>query len=307
MRASATAVLATVVALALTAGIGRDLPAHPVSPASTTQHGRWRPLDVVAGPISFRLGRESRRRLSATDVRRAVRHWIALHATRFDDHAGRLVLRWTGRARATFSRAVRSNTRRLRLSIPLQSAILKLPTLRQVYRNNCETAALSIALRGDVSQTTLQAQLPRAAPLEPNQGSRGRVWGDPEIGFVGDVRGGGYGVYDRPLLRLGRRYGKFQSLTGRPVSELISALWAGRPVVAWVLLGPSAPMQWTTPRGIIVQANWAEHTVVLYGWRPGRLLYIDPWDGTRGTYSIPVFSRLWASLGRRAIAAPPRR
>jgi uncharacterized protein YvpB len=154
-------------------------------------------------------------------------------------------------------------------------------------------------LGGLVGQRALQAALPIAAPAS----RAGDVWGDPELGFVGDVRGGGYGVYERPLLRLARRYDRGASnLTGRSLSQLLAALRDARPIVAWVALGKSAKTTWVTPTGRTVVADFAEHTILLSGIQGQKITYNDPWDGRRKTMTVTEFAPLWTRLGTRAIA-----
>ena len=183
---------------------------------------------------------------------------------------------------------------------------LNLPHLRQGYRNDCEATALSIMLDGGVGQYRLQKLLPVAQPLDPEETAHGLVWGDPERGFVGDVRGGGYGVYDVPLLEVARRFDPgAQNLTRHPLGALVAALRSGRPVVAWIQFGPSTPRTWTTPAGRAVHANFAEHAVTLTGWRPGWITYNNPWTGTRQTISLSGFRALWHTLGDRAIEGSP--
>ncbi len=158
-------------------------------------------------------------------------------------------------------------------------------------------------LGGRVGQLRLQRELPIARPYRPTRISGRTVWGDPERGFVGDVRGGGYGVYDRPLLRLARRYDPgAENLTGTTVAAVVAALRAGRPVVAWVPLGVSAPWTWTSPSGATIDANHAEHAVTLTGWHDGAITYHNPWTGTAGTFTTATFAALWHTLGNRAIA-----
>lgn len=79
---------------------------------------------------------------------------------------------------------------------------LRVPVIKQAYRNTCETAALSTAAREGASQRTLQAALPQSLPPDPDQGPRGMMRGDPDSGFVGRVKGRGLGVFEQPLAQL---------------------------------------------------------------------------------------------------------
>jgi uncharacterized protein YvpB len=100
-----------------------------------------------------------------------------------------------------------------------------------------------------------------------------------------------------------RRYDSgAENLTGAPVAAVIRALRDGRPVVAWIPLGASAPWTWTTPSGAVVHANHAEHAVTLTGWRQGLITYHNPWTGSVGMFTRSTFADLWQTLGDHAIA-----
>ena len=263
-------------------------------------------LEVLAGPLHFSIAPAVRERWAQappTALRWQLRTWMS---GRESVRQGALVaeIRWPGRALATLGHSVQSpNATRVRIDVGIRQIEIRRPRLRQVWRNNCETAALSMLLGGDPDQRRLQSLLPVAAPREPRSVARGLVWGDPQVGFVGDVRAGGYGVYERPLLALARVVGAdVVNLTGRPFVRLVDALRSGRPVLTWVTLGASSPWSWRTPRGRVVPADRAEHAVVLVGWESGRVVYLDPWDGARKIEDLETFDARWRRLGQRAIA-----
>jgi uncharacterized protein YvpB len=194
---------------------------------------------------------------------------------------------------------------------PVASSI-HLPIVKQVLRNNCETAALSMLLtaRGiRVPQLELQRQLPRSGPLDPGTAADGTmVWGDPSRGFVGRPEGGGvaggYGVYERPISALARRRGaRLRDLTRRPASSVYRTLLEGRPVMVWVGLSDGPYQSWRTPEGRDVTGNFGEHTVVLTGVRGDALRVNDPLVGQRAIWSRAQFEQMWARLGWRALAS----
>ena len=175
--------------------------------------------------------------------------------------------------------------------------------MHQVYRDGCEAAALSMMLRDRVGQRRLQAMLPIARPVRQDVENGAPTWGDPELGFVGNVAGGGYGVYDRPLLALARRFDSgTTNLTGAPLESILAALRHGRPIVAWIALGASDPVTWRAPSGRMVRANWAEHAITLTGYGDGVITYNNPWDGGRERFTLAQFAAVWGDLGDRAIA-----
>ncbi len=162
---------------------------------------------------------------------------------------------------------------------------------------------MAMLLDGRIDQVTLQRQLPEARPTVPYERGARTVWGDPERGFVGLANGYGYGVYDRPVTHLLRRYQPdARNLTGTGFAGLLVALREGRPVVAWIQLGGSVPRSWTTPRGRVVRANFSEHAVLLTGYDDGTITLNDPWTGERQSLSVDEFLPRWHLLGDRAVA-----
>lgn len=228
-----------------------------------------------------------------------------------------------GRAKITFEtdpialrRAVRKRLRegggQVRLPERAVSASARLPVVKQAFRNNCETAALSMLLaarRVRVSQLRLQQQLPRSGPPDPRPGNAGGLptWGDPDRGFVGRVDGGGssggYGVYEPPIRDLSRRYGvELTDLSRTPVARIYRRLLSGRPVMVWIGLSDGPFETWRAPDGHRVTGNFGEHTVVLTGISGSGLELNDPLTGTRATWGRDYFRELWERLGRRALA-----
>jgi len=275
------------------------VPAVSPSPASASTR-----LDVVAGPLRFSIAPTLRGRWERAEPLARRSQLEAWTSKRQEVTQRQIVarIRWTQHSLSTLNQAVTSTATSVRVTVSFDRIEIRLPRIRQVWRDNCETAALSMLLGGTPDQRTLQARLPVSAPLNPRSTSRGLVWGDPDQGFVGNARGGGYGVYEGPLLRLARKVGaNLTNLSGLPFVQLANTLRSGRPVLSWVTLGPSSSRTWWTTRGHLVRADAAEHAVVLVGWKIGYVVYIDPWDGTRKVEDLPEFAARWRLLGQRAI------
>lgn len=194
---------------------------------------------------------------------------------------------------------------------PVESAIAA-PVLRQQLRNGCEAAALSILLDAGgrtVSQLRIQRLLPTSGPLDPRGVGADRVWGDPDLGFVGRPNGGGvaggFGVYPRPIIRVARALGsRLDDLTGATPQKVYARLLAGRPVIAWVGLSAGPFGSWRSPAGRAIKVNFGEHTVVLRGVnRDGSLSVSNPLRGTAETWTRAQFENMWQLLGRRAVGA----
>jgi len=192
------------------------------------------------------------------------------------------------------------------------SAQIATPVIRQRLRNNCETAALQIALAAEglkTDQLTLQARLTKSGTLDPIDAPNGRIWGDPDRGFVGRAEGGGvaggFGVYPAPLQSLARRYGvAMDDLTGSSPGRIYARLLSGSPVIAWVGLSAGPYGSWTSPQGKQIKVNFGEHAVVLTAIDAnGALRVHNPLQGTQDTWSQAKFEAMWQLLGRRALAA----
>jgi len=194
---------------------------------------------------------------------------------------------------------------------PIESAIAA-PVLRQQLRNDCESAALSILMAATgrrVSQVRIQQLLPASGPLDPRGVGAERVWGDPDLGFVGRPDGGGvaggFGVYPRPIIGVARRLGtQLDDLTGSSPQTLYARLLAGRPVIAWVGLSAGPYGSWRSPDGRVINVNFGEHTVVLRGVnRDGSLSVSNPLRGTAETWTRAQFASMWQLLDRRAVGS----
>ena len=262
-------------------------------------------LTIRSGPAEMRLPARMRARMlqSSPSARRVIARAFLQAHTRLTTHRSSLRLHWSRADAVRLADAAATTGTSVRLGDEVRSVELRLPVIRQVFRNDCEAASLAMMLNRAHGQLRLQRQLPIAHPYAPATVGGRTVWGDPEKGFVGDVRGGGYGVYDRPLLALARRYDRgAEDLTGARVAAVVRALRAGRPVVAWIQFGTSVPWVWTAPSGKLIRANHAEHAVTLTGWRHGLITYHNPWTGSVETFTTGSFARLWHTLGDRAIA-----
>lgn len=193
---------------------------------------------------------------------------------------------------------------------PVASAI-RAPIVKQIYPNNCETAALQMLLASEGvkrSQVLLQQKLRRDGPIDPGTAADGsKAWGDPEFGFVGRVEGGGvaggFGVYPKPLIELAQRWVNPVDLTAVQPQVIYRHLLAGHAVLAWIGLSVGPYETWRGPRGEPVKVNWGEHTVLLRGLRGDLISVNDPLIGKRVTWTKEEFEQKWALLGRRAISA----
>jgi uncharacterized protein YvpB len=272
-----------------------------------------------AGSVQLVVERRVVARRSVEGLRgigpRALSRWLDRVPAMRRDNRGRAVITFNA-DRSALRRAVLQALREGggRVVVPERaiSASIELPVVKQAFRNNCETAALSMLLdaRGvRLSQLRLQRELPLSPPLDPEPSYAGglRTWGDPNRGFVGRVDGGGtsggYGVYQGPVRRLAQRHGvQLEDISGSSEAKIYGRLLAGRPVMVWIGLSEGPYETWRSPEGRRITGNFGEHTVVLTGIRGDELTVNDPLVGVRTTWTRDDFRELWDRLGRRALA-----
>ena len=188
-----------------------------------------------------------------------------------------------------------------------------MPIVRQVYRNNCETASLSMLLASvgvRVDQRTLQRKVRRSGPLDPNVQPDGDwIWGDPAEGFVGRPQGGGtaggFGVYQKPIRALAAQYGVGLTDLTQQRDRIFRELMRGRPVMSWIGLSRGPYRSWRTPDGSRVTVNFGEHVVVLTSLRGNVITVNDPLTGSRLVWTRGQFLAKWRLLGRRALGLAP--
>jgi len=244
-------------------------------------------------------------------VRRAVIAALPLSETLAIGH-GRVTYRVNRAQTARLVLAHADGGGTIEISRQAIAARVRAPVIAQALHNNCETAALSVLLAttgARVAQRRLQSEVGRSGPLDPRNSGSARIWGDPELGFVGRVAGGGvaggFGVYQRPILALAARHHRtLVDLTAKPAAALYRELLAGHAVMTWIGLSDGPYGSWFSPTGRHVQVNFGEHAVVLTGIDPrGRLSLVNPLYGTSERWSKSTFELMWKRLGRRALAA----
>jgi len=303
---------ALLVAVAIPIALGAGGTSSPPLPRTSPSPGLLR----LVGPGGVTLARLPLRRLAsggrvdaarlAAALRRRVPAELLVRRGR-----GRVVyqLRRAPALRRALALGLRGGT--VRVPAAAVAASVRAPVVRQALRNNCETASLEILLATTgrrVEQLRLQRELAASGPLDPVGSGPSRLWGDPELGFVGRPAGGGvaggFGVYQRPIAALARREGRrLRDLTGQPTGSIYRRLRSGRAVMAWVGLTDGPYETWRSPGGRPVAANLGEHAVVVSGIRrDGGLEVVNPLRGTFEIWSQEKFESWWARLGRRALS-----
>ncbi|WP_438448030.1 C39 family peptidase [Gorillibacterium sp. sgz5001074] len=193
--------------------------------------------------------------------------------------------------------------------------LLDVPLIRQLpeYPNGCEVTSLAMLtayLGLPYTKEELEALLPKD-PTEPQLGTDGQleVWGDPDRGFVGDIRGEsiGYSINAGPLAQVfGLVYSAgARNLTGQDFGAVEQAVDRGQPVILWVTedFHPvSEWVEWRTTEGRVVRAVWNIHAVLLVGYDEDAVYFNNPLTGDKGQKAErAAFIEAWEQLGRQAL------
>lgn len=189
-------------------------------------------------------------------------------------------------------------------SKPRATVKLSVPFHRQEHALSCEAAALYTALSARGVAVT-EGALIDAIGFDPTP-KRDRVWGDPDVAFVGNIDGRqpqtGYGVYWEPIARVANRFRRAEAETGRPVAYLARQIADGNPVIVWGFIRGGQPYSWKTPAGKTVPAVVGEHARVAIGFSgtkeyPTGFFLMDP---TYGEIYMDraTFDRNWSALSR---------
>jgi uncharacterized protein YvpB len=134
-------------------------------------------------------------------------------------------------------------------------------------------------------------------------------WGNPTIGFVGDITGKSPGSTIDPiaLVPLINEYlpGKALDLTGCTYSDIERSLSSGRPVVVWVTQNFTETIQsrkWMRG-GEVVNSYSPQHTVLLTGMDEEVLYYNDPLTGEKNvSIDKSTFQSVWTKMGNKALS-----
>jgi uncharacterized protein YvpB len=207
-------------------------------------------------------------------------------------------------------------------ALQAQASVPRIHYERQIYTEDCETAALQMALAHEGIQVS-QDELLRAEGLSlkgPALDQAGRVvqWGNPNTSFVGLPNSAsistrytaqsGYGTYAPNIARVARQFGGkvLWSGTGLSPPKLKAFLSEGHPVVAWVgdRAGKMrwAPLEsWQAWDGETVEypapsSGVYEHCVLVAGWNEAGVLVEDPLGGARNGSNVnPTVGPGWVS------------
>lgn len=196
-----------------------------------------------------------------------------------------------------------------------KSVILDVPARYQFPElyNGCEVVSLQMLVDyytggSNQDKVSFASQIPVDKTPMQKEGGRYKVWGDPDVGFVGDVTGKkpGYAINPGPLKKLLDQYANGTNLTGKNFSVLENYIHNGKPVVTWVTVGlsdPGASITWKTAEGKKINGRMNSHAVLLTGVDDNYVYYNDPFYGSKNVkLSKERFESIYNGMGKKALS-----
>ncbi|MGG5764375.1 S-layer homology domain-containing protein [Bacillus proteolyticus] len=192
--------------------------------------------------------------------------------------------------------------------------ILNVPSIYQFpeLHNGCEVVSLQMLVEHQIGRSLNKVAFAFEMPFDQtklkNYKTSSQIWGDPDVGFVGDVTGNtpGYSINPEPLKRLLDKYARGTNLTGNDFSVLENYVRNGKPVVTWVTVALNNPRPittWKTPGGKTIYGRMNTHAVVLTGVDDNYVYYNDPFYGTKNVkVSKSHFASIYNQMGKKALS-----
>ncbi|PGL40254.1 S-layer protein [Bacillus cereus] len=199
-------------------------------------------------------------------------------------------------------------------NINRSQVILNVPSIYQFpeLHNGCEVVSLQMLVEHQIGRSLNKVAFAFEMPFDQtklkNYKTSSQIWGDPDVGFVGDVTGNtpGYSINPEPLKRLLDKYARGTNLTGNDFSVLEDYVRNGKPVVTWVTVALNNPRPittWKTPGGKIINGRMNTHAVVLTGVDDNYVYYNDPFYGTKNVkVSKSWFASIYNQMGKKALS-----
>lgn len=183
--------------------------------------------------------------------------------------------------------------------------VLGVPAYSQgSYRYGCNLTAASMALKFK-GVTRSVGQLWGEVAKDGTASN----WGNPDVGFVGDIYNNGYGVHWGPLGSLIGRYRAFNVYRNWNLTALLREIENGNPVIIYShngFAGSGANKTWSTYNGGSYTGKQGMHSYVVRGFKgspesPSAIYIVDPNGGTYEVWSVGTFNSFWGVFGNTAI------
>jgi uncharacterized protein YvpB len=200
------------------------------------------------------------------------------------------------------------------VSAKQDSAMLNAPLIKQFpeLRSGCEITTLAMMLQFYGIQKSKMELIPEMkydkTAYQLDQEGKIVNWGNPNIGFVGDITGRakGFGIYHTALIHLLKKYiPTAVDLTGQSFDVLERKIAEGIPVEVWTTIDYIENvqwMEWDTSIGPI-RATFSEHAVLLVGYDKDHVYVNDPLSGKSNVkINKALFIRTWEMMEKQAIS-----
>ncbi|WLR53671.1 C39 family peptidase [Mesobacillus subterraneus] len=194
-------------------------------------------------------------------------------------------------------------------------ALLNVPLIKQnpELKYGCEVTSLAMMLKyagADTDKMKLFKEIKKENDaLKRSANGDILSWGNPAVGFVGDMTGkqAGYAVFDKPIIDLINRYlpGRAVNLTGKEFDAVLDQVSAGYPAVVWTTGNYRLPDRWEswTHGNEVIKTPLDLHAVVLVGFNETTVYLNDPLSGRK---QVPVnktiFIKTWKAMQSRAVS-----
>lgn len=194
-----------------------------------------------------------------------------------------------------------------------KSAMLDVPVFEQFPElpAGCEITSLTMLLQYyGVNKTKMElvAEMPRdSTPASLNADGSPGYWGNPNIGFVGDVtrKERGFGIYHAGLFPLLKKYvPSAVDLTGENFQLYEKQIASGIPVIVWTTIDYNKPYKWVTWDTQIgpIRTTYSEHAVVLVGYDEANVYLNDPLSGKKQVkVNKAQFVDSWTEMGQQGL------
>jgi uncharacterized protein YvpB len=194
------------------------------------------------------------------------------------------------------------------------SAMLSAPVISQYpeLKSGCEITTLAMMLQFYGIKKSKLDLLPEMqydnTTVKLDSNKKIIYWGNPNLGFVGDVTGRtiGFGIYHTALLALLKKYIPTAiDLTGKPFEVLEDKIAEGIPVEVWTTIKFQESVdwiEWDTSIGPL-RTTFSEHAVLLVGYDKDNVYVNDPLSGlSQIKINKALFIRTWEMMEKQAIS-----
>ncbi|WP_083413204.1 SH3 domain-containing protein [Bacillus massilinigeriensis] len=194
---------------------------------------------------------------------------------------------------------------------PKPATMMNVPVIRQrpMLPSGCEAVALTMALNYygvRVDMRTIARQMPYdKTALIRNKDWSIRVWGDPEVGYVGNPFGTGFTINPNPLKRVADKYRKGNlALYGKDFRVIEDYVRKRKPTLVWFTINYQMPKNrtWKTSKGKTIYAPRPLHCIVVTGVDNNYVYFNDSESGGKNVkVAKSQFIKVYNAMGRRAL------